>query len=142
MDEADRNESLEDVQLEDNIWTLIRMDPASLATGDIELIPGSQFSRLKRIGQTKQNATASLDVNADLSVYHIQYRDIPRTLTIRFKTHFPFEIMGWEETSSNDKDARQSLLKTRATRTHTMLIDYWNKKSLNDTSYRKKLGLP
>ena len=142
MGEADRNDSVENVQLEDNIWALIRIDPASLMTGDIELIPGSQFSRLKHIDQTKQNATASLDVNDDLSIYHIQYSDIPRALTFRFKTHFPFEIMGWEETSSREKDGGQAILKTRATRTHTMLIDYWNKKSLSDTSYRKKLGLP
>ena len=142
MDEADRNDSLEDVQLEDNIWALIRIAPDSLATGDIEIIPGSQFSRLKHIDQKKQNATASLDVHADLCSYSIIYKDIPRALTIRFKNHFPFEIMGWEETSSLDKDAGQSILKTRATRTHTMLIDYWNKKGLKDTSYRNKLGLP
>ena len=51
MDEADQHYFIEPVQLEDDIWTWIRIDPSSLPRGDIRLIPGSQFSRLKHIKQ-------------------------------------------------------------------------------------------
>jgi len=141
MDEADQQYSINPAQLEDDIWTFIRIDPLALATGEIELIPGSQFSRLKRINQKVQKATASLTDNDDLFTYTIQYKDIPRILIIRFKKIFPYEIMEWEETSEREKGADQSILTTRAVRTHVMLVDYWNKKSVKDSAYRKKLGL-
>jgi hypothetical protein len=141
MDEADQQYSIGPAQLEDDIWTLIRINPLSLATGDIELIPGSQFSRLKHINQEVRKATAFLADNEDLYTYTINYKDIPRILVVRFKKTFPYEIMEWEETSAQDKGADQSILTTRAVRTHMMLVDYWNKKSGKDSGYRKKLGL-
>ena len=141
MDEADQQYSIDPAQLEDDIWTLIRINPLSLATGDIELIPGSQFSRLKRINQEVRKATASLADNEDLYIYTINYKDIPRILLVRFKKTFPYEIMEWEETFALDKGADQSILTTRAVRTHVMLVDYWNKNSVKDSGYRKKLGL-
>ena len=141
MDEADQQYSIGPAQLEDDIWTLIRINPLSLATGDIELIPGSQFSRLKHINQEVQKATAFLADNEDLYTYTINYKDISRILVVRFKKTFPYEIMEWEETSALDKGVDQSILTTRAVRTHVMLVDYWNKKSGKDSGYRKKLGL-
>jgi len=51
MDEADQQYIIEPAQLEDDIWTLIRIEPSSLPTGAVQLIPGSQFSRLKHIKQ-------------------------------------------------------------------------------------------
>lgn len=141
MDEADQQYSIDPAQLEDDIWTLIRINPLLLATGDIELIPGSQFGLLKHINQEVRKATASLADNEDLYTYTIHYKDIPRILVVRFKKTFPYEIMEWEETSALDKRADQSILTTRAVRTHVMLVDYWNKNSVKDLVYRKKLGL-
>lgn len=141
MDEADQQYSIGPAQLEDDIWTLIRINPLSLATGDIEFIPGSQFSRLKHINQEVQEATATLTDHSDLYAYTVHYKDIPRILSIRFKKTFPYEIMEWEETSSPGNWADQSTLTTRAVRTHVMLVDYWNKKSVKDLVYQKKLGL-
>lgn len=141
MDEADQHYTLASAQLEDEIWTLIRMDPQSLETGNIELIPGSQFSRLKRINQKVQKATASLTEDNNLNIYSIEYNEIPRKLTIKFKKAFPYEIMAWEEISSRDKGPHKKVLTTRAMRTHIMLIDYWNKNSVADSVLRERLGL-
>ncbi len=141
MDEGDQQYLIEPVQLEDDIWTLIRIEPSSLPTGDIRLIPGSQFSRLKHIKQEIQKATATLREADGLYIYAIKYAAIPRTLTIKFKKAFPYEIMAWEETSAKDKSVDGELLTTRAVRTNIMHIDYWNKKSVEDLKIRKKLGL-
>jgi len=93
------------------------------------------------INQEVQKATAFLADNEDLYTYTINYKNIPRNLVVRFKKTSPYEIMEWEETSVLDKGADQSILTTRAVRTHVMLVDYWNKKSVKDSGYRKKLGL-
>jgi len=141
MDEADQDYTVDRAQLEDDIWTLIRLDPLLLKTGEMKLIPGSQFSRLKHIEQKVEKAEASLTEEKALYVYAIVYRDIPRELVIKFKKEFPYQIMEWEETSARDKGPDQSILTTRAVRTHVMLVDYWNKKSVGDLEIRKKLGL-
>jgi hypothetical protein len=62
-------------------------------------------------------------------------------LVIRFKKTFPYEILEWEEAFVPEKGTGQSVLTTRAVRTHVMLVDYWNKNSVKDLVYRKKLGL-
>jgi len=141
MDEADQQYLIEPAQLEDDIWTLIRIEPLSLPTGAIRLIPGSQFSRLKHIKQEVQKAAATLLEEEDVYIYSIRYLAISRALTIKFKKVFPYEIMEWEEASAGDKSEDGALLTTRAVRTNIMLIDYWNKKSVVDLKIRKKLGL-
>ncbi len=141
MDEGDRQYTMDGVQLEDDVWNLIRIAPDLLATGEINLIPGSQYSRLKRVIQKVQKATASLNENEDQYIYSIVYKEIPRKLVVKFKKVFPYEIMEWEETSASDRGADQSILTTRAIRTHILLIDYWNKSSVSDSVYRKELGL-
>lgn len=141
MDEADQESTLDRTRLEDEIWTLIRMDPHVLATGNMELIPGSQFSRLKHINQKVQKADASLIEENEQYVYRVVYQTIPRKLVIKFEKAFPYKITEWEETSEMDKGADQSVLTTRAVLTHVMLVDYWNKRSVADSKYRKKLGL-
>jgi len=141
MDEGDRDYTLDSAQLEDDIWTLIRLDPNLLKTGEMEIIPGSQFSRLKHMEQKVEKAHSSLIEEKDVYVYAVSYRDIPRKLVIKFKMEFPYQILEWEETSARDKGPEQSILTTKAVRTHVMLVDYWNKKSVADLEIRKKLGL-
>jgi len=141
MDEGDRDYTLDSAQLEDDIWTLIRLDPNLLKTGEMEIIPGSQFSRLKHMEQKVEKAHSSLIEEKDVYVYAVSYRDIHRKLVIKFKMEFPYQILEWEETSARDKGPEQSILTTKAVRTHVMLVDYWNKKSVADLEIRKKLGL-
>jgi hypothetical protein len=83
----------------------------------------------------------SLIEKNNLYIYTIEYMDIPRQLVIKFEKSFPYQIMEWEETSARDKGPNQSILSTRAVRTHVMLVDYWNKSSVADSKYRKELGL-
>jgi hypothetical protein len=141
MNESDQQYAVEATQLEDDIWTSIRINPFELRTGEIQLIPGSQFSRLKRINQEVRKAVATLGADDDLYTYTINYKDIPRNLIIRFKKTFPYEILEWEEAFVPEKGTDQSVLTTRAVRTHVMLVDYWNKNTVKDLVYRKKLGL-
>ena len=140
MKEADQKISAGPGLLEDEIWNTIRMNPADLPVGDIELIPGSQFCLLNHITPGIAQAEAQLIEEGDKFKYVIKYRNLARKLNIIFNRAFPYDIMEWEETRTN-KDQDNSTLKTRAVRTDILLLDYWNKNHVSDSVYRSKLGL-
>jgi hypothetical protein len=141
QEEADRESTVDGALLEDEIWTLIRLDPESLPVGEIEIIPGLQHARLLHTETTARQAVAERTVRDDpvegsLTVYTVRYADPARSLEIRFQTGFPHAIVGWEESHGGDGERR-----TRAVRTHSTRLDYWNRNSVSDSEYRRLLGL-
>jgi hypothetical protein len=133
--EADEAFSLPARWLEDEIWTRTRLAPASLPTGEVEVIPGGQQSRLRHRRPAVETARASLRDNGDgSSTYTLEYAAAGRTLAIRFESSFPHGILGWEE---RDRGA----LTTRATRTHVMREAYWRLNRNADAPRRADLGL-
>ncbi len=136
--EGDIKEKLDRTYLEDEIWTKIRINPATLPTGSIQVIPGTFHLRLKHIEAGSKTAQASLKVleNSAFSEiahhqYSLQYDD--RSLTIYFEKNFPFQILGWEETSRG--------LTTKAVKKEAIKSPYWQKNSNADRELRKRLGL-
>ncbi len=69
------------------------------------------------------------------------YPGLDRTLTIRFKATFPFEILGWEETARSGFGDRARRLTTRATRDRSLMLDYWNHNHNADAAFRAELNL-
>lgn len=148
QDEADRQFVVKPQILEDEIWTLIRLAPKSLPTGDIEMLPGLFFIRLRHLDFKVQKANAQLSTIDDASlsdkpvrVYTIQYKTINRLLKIMFESNFPYAILAWEETYKSGFGDNTKELTTTARRTNTVYTDYWTKHSVADSTYRKKLGL-
>jgi hypothetical protein len=142
--EGDQSFSLDAVWLEDEVWTHIRLDPASLPTGAVRMIPGTMASRLRHTPFEVMNATASLapvvsPTGGDLMRYTIEYSD--RTLAIDFGKAFPHEIAGWSETYIDGFGANAQRLTTRAVKSNSMMIDYWNRHSNADAHLRGELGL-
>jgi len=140
QDEADREARVGAAMPEDEIWTRIRIDPSSLPIGEVEVIPGLQDARMTHRPAAIERATAELsgEQGGSVAVYRLEYRDFPRTLVIRFEAAFPFTVLSWEEHHDASGDERQI---TRATRTHSVMTDYWNKNSVGDGDDRRKLGL-
>jgi len=56
---------------EDEIWTRIRLNPHTLPTGDIEIIPGKQFARFRHFKLKAEKATATLKRSWDLFINRI-----------------------------------------------------------------------
>ena len=136
--EGDVNEKLDKVHLEDEIWTKIRINPATLPTGSIKIIPGAFHLRLKHIEARSKTAQAGLEElgKSDFSEvahrrYSLKYDD--RSLDIYFEKDFPFQILGWEETARG--------LTTRALKKESLKSPYWQKNSNADRVLRKQLGL-
>lgn len=138
--EGDQEFSLDAVLLEDEIWTKIRLNPTSLPTGKIELIPSTQYLRLKHQDFGVETAVATLEATTNpelselpLQTYKIAYRDFGRVLTVTFESAFPHAIVAWSEEERG--------LKTEAVRTHAIKSAYWGKHDVKDAPLREQLGL-
>lgn len=128
--EADEDFNLNKAILENELWTKLRINPKSLPTGDLEIIPSFEFLRLRHIPFKAHSAKATLTD----STYAISYPELNRSLTIKFKTQFPYEIDSWEETFISGFGSKAQEMTTKATKLKTIKSDYWNKNSnVNDT---------
>lgn len=157
--EADQKFSIPDHLTEDGLWALIRLQPAALPTGRLQILPGTQFLRMRHLPTRAIAATAEvrdfnpasdslataggLRVGAKaLRVYELVYaKPVERTLRIAFEAEFPHSIIGWEELGVSGWGPSQKALTTRAVRTNVMQSDYWAKNSNRDAPLRAKLGV-
>lgn len=135
--EGDQNLLLphQNVHLEDEFWTLIRMQPSALPLGAISVLPGELYLRLRHRPHQPLAAQASLESVGAHMQYRLEYPEARRTLLIQFERDFPHVIRGWEESVGGDP-------KTVARLTHReMNSNYWEKNRPQDRPLREKLGL-
>jgi len=135
--EADSTFNLEKSWTENELWIKLRIDPKSLPVGEIDIIPSLEYIRLNHDELKSYKAFTSLENGS----YTISYEDLNRVLKINFNPNFPYDILGWEETSKSNSDASEEVLTTKATKLKTLNSDYWNKKSVSDIKLRETLKL-
>jgi len=134
--EADQRISLNQTTLENDIWNKLRINPTKIKTGAQKLIPDFSFIRLKHIPVKAYQAEVVQQNNQDTLVTKIAYKDLDRVLNIYQSAAFPFEILKWEEkTSELDKNFTKAVLQKY------MRIDYWNKNSSKFVFLRDSLQL-
>lgn len=127
--EADYTSSIEKTILENELWTQLRINPKTLPTGNLKIVPSLESTRLNHYKIKAYNANAVLKNNS----YTLTYPELNRTLIINFNSNFPFDILSWEETVSGST--------TTATKLETLKSDYWNKKSTTNEVLREQLQL-
>ncbi|MBO6879693.1 septum formation inhibitor Maf [Winogradskyella sp.] len=135
--EADQNFNIEKNWTENELWTKLRIDPQSLPTGELKIVPSLEFTRLRHQPIKAYDAIASLENG----IYTLSYPELNRTLKINFNNEFPFDILGWEETSESGFGASTKTLTTKATKLSSIKSAYWNKNNNADESLREKLKL-
>lgn len=135
--EADQDFNLEKTWTENELWTKLRIDPNGLPTGSIEIVPAIEYLRLKHETIKAYTANASLKNG----FYTISYPDLNRSLKINFNTQFPFDILGWEETTISGHGAATITLTTKATRLKSMKSAYWTKNTNADQELRESLKI-
>lgn len=135
-------QTIEKNLLEDDLWSKVRLDPAHLPEGTAMLIPS--FFHL-RLGHEKTEALECTltkgKVNNEISTYSIKYREVDRTISIKYQTSFPHKILGWEETSYSGFGPDRKKLTTTAELQKSIKSKYWTKNSLNDAALRADLEL-
>ena len=146
--EGDENFQIDGDLLEDGIWTKIRLAPDKLPLGEITMVPGSQFARLRHKPLKAYKATTELTTlkepalaSEDLQAYSINYPDLQRRLTIKFEKSFPHRILAWEESYKSGFGPNAKVLTIKAVKTHSMKSDYWSRNKLADSHLRDELGI-
>lgn len=149
--EGDQEKELPLVWMEDELWTLLRINPSSLPTGNIKIIPGLLQQRLLHTNLQAEDATASLvkvsetpswlETERNLMSYSITYKGKQRTMTIYFSEGFPHAIAGWEESYPDGFGKDKKILTTRAVKDKTLITDYWNRNNNSDAALRDSLDL-
>lgn len=149
--EGEEDYRAEKVMLEDELYNRIRLNPAKLPVGTVQLIPSAASARLRHKKMEPQSAKITLSAIAtrawfsesakpvtiadSLQIYSLDYTKDARKLTIVFEKAFPYRIMGWEETY----DDFGKMLTSRAILTKTVRSDYWKHHAPADSMLRKQL---
>ena len=135
--EADQDFKLNKAILENELWTQLRINPESLPTGQLNIIPSFEYSRLRHAELKPYSANATLSNG----VYRLEYPELNRTLTINFDSKFPYEITSWEENYRSGFGPNAKPMTTKATKLKTIKSAYWGKNNNADEGLRKELLL-
>ncbi|WMN07437.1 hypothetical protein QYS48_28745 [Marivirga arenosa] len=135
--EGDIETELEKVWLEDELWTLIRLNPEKLPSGEIKILPSTQYIRLKHKEAIPYSASIDIINHNSLKILELNIPDLEKNLKIQFEANHPYKIQSWKETYPENGE----MMTTEATLNERLMLDYWNKNSVNDSIYREKLGL-
>jgi hypothetical protein len=135
--EGEEDFTLDVTWLEDELWSQIRLDPTGLPTGEVKIIPGLFFTRLKHSEMKPLPAFISSSESPDGVQYSIDFVEQARKLTITYQRRFPHRILGWEESFVE----RGQTLTTKAILDKSMMINYWMKNKNEFQYLRDSLGL-
>lgn len=128
--------------LEDDIWTLIRINPNRLPQGEVSMVPLTTYLRLRHAPVRARKAKAALTrLDKNRLRYQVTYLDMDRVLTIDFEAKFPFRIASWSEAQPSGWGPSKKRLTTEATLNKRIVSDYWNRHRKSDLPLRKQLGL-
>lgn len=100
--EKEIHEITEKGNLEDEIWTKIRMNPDALPQGEIEMIPSLGYWNKIHKSPSAQEVKAELkDIEGTkkLKIYLLDYPALKRKFDIIFEANFPFQIIEFRETN-------------------------------------------
>jgi hypothetical protein len=136
--ESFKNKKVSTDFLEDDIWTLLRLNSDELPEGEVKMVPSMSYMRMKHVPLKAYQAKAATGESEDgQKTYTLSYPDLNRTLTITYEKEFPYSILSWEETYPDGG----AVLTTKAKRIKQIKSDYWNRSSNSDAYLRAELGL-
>lgn len=139
--ESFSKKALQKVDLEDDIWSQIRISPKELKIGKSEMIPSFFYLQLLHQKTKSYKVELSLSERKTETTYSLYYPELDRKLSIRFETKFPHKILGWEETYQSGWGPSKKSLTSSATLINSIKSDYWTKNKPKDSALRKELGL-
>tara|TARA_R110001632_G_scaffold102272_4_gene210368 strand:- start:2653 stop:3552 length:900 start_codon:yes stop_codon:yes gene_type:complete len=144
--EGDKTTRIKRSFLEDEVFTVLRMNPTLLPKGNVQFIPPANYIQMKHLplqsfkAKTTLNSYDKEDLpGGDLMEYKIEYVQLKRTMRIVFENKAPYKIIGWFETFPSAFDGK--LRTTRAVLKQQKMLPYWSQNSLKDATLRKELGL-
>jgi hypothetical protein len=132
--ESDEDKKIGPALLEDELWTRIRLNPASLPTGKKQVVPSAVFSRIRHKAYIAHPADIQVVKGDKESTLRLNYEGLPRALSIVFETASPHRILSWEEMDNAKVSSKGTLKKTR-------MSAYWSENSNGFASLRDSLQI-
>ncbi|MHC5068476.1 MAG: hypothetical protein ACYTF0_07775 [Planctomycetota bacterium] len=132
--EGDSSQPIGETWLEDELWTRLRLDPASLPLGQVMMVPAALARRFHQRDASALKAEVSI-INHDRhhDRLEVHYPTIDRRLRIIYRRDFPHHIEGWNE--------HEAGAHTSAQRQQRRFGPYWQWHSNADRARRAELGL-
>ncbi len=130
--EGDSDQRLPQTLLEDELWTKLRIDPAALPLGKVQVVPATLYLRFRHQPFQVHDATLSMEKGNGEHTLRLHYDDMARDLAIRFEPTSPYRILGWEELD-NGKLMSKGQLKT------TRMEAYWSQHDNKHNGMRDSL---
>lgn len=130
--EASNNELLED-----EIWTSIRLNPEGLPTGEVQMIPGSIYTRFSHRNPVPELAKVEWVAGSanNTIAYQIKYPASKRIVKIEIQNQQPYAIEAWSE------GVEGGLITTAKLTNRLRNFAYWQHNNEAGVQFRSKLGL-
>ncbi len=139
--ESFENLKVKKTLLEDDVWTMIRLNPEKLPIGKMNVIPSFSIMRFLHLEFKSYECEMDKKTETETTVYNLNYPELKRKLSITFENKFPNKVLSWEESYPDGFYKNPKVLTSTGKLIKTIKSDYWNKNSNNDGVWRKKLGL-
>ncbi|MBP9193740.1 MAG: hypothetical protein KBF57_03595 [Saprospiraceae bacterium] len=138
--EGDTDQALPEVLLEDEIWTLLRINPNAIPIGRQKFIESGLIQRLhhKKPGITECTISKADTLWEARPLACLTLEMANRKLTIYREKDFPFSIYGWEESYAEHGG---KVLTTRAKLLRQYRLPYWKLNNLSHAGWRDSLAL-
>lgn len=137
-EEGEKSFSIEGIA-EDDLWNLIRINPNQVPKGSVMMMPSLIYQRFSHSDFIAEEVfIRALDISENRSQLEVTYSSGNRVLKINYEKQFPYQILGWEEEHTNNNGDKEL---TKAERKGTKVIDYWNRKAIEDEFLRDELKL-
>lgn len=135
--EGNKDFEVKNVVTENQIPAQLRINPQSMPVGKIQIIPSTEYLRLKHIETKAYDAIAKLSEIPDGYLYSVKFSDLGRTIAFKTEKTFPYRILSWMD---RFKDGATPMVST-GTLKETLRTPYWNKNSNKDAILRDSLKL-
>ncbi|WP_350286070.1 septum formation inhibitor Maf [uncultured Croceitalea sp.] len=139
--EADQSTAFDKAHLENEIWNKIRINPADLPIGKIEIVPSLEFFRVRHTPVQAMPATATLETKDGISSYSIDYGAASRKLTINFTADFPYAVESWTDEFKSGYGSKAKVLVSKGTKMKMLKTPYWGQNSNSFVHLRDSLNL-
>ena len=133
--EGDKIADIEQGMLEDEIFTRLRINPQSVITQSVKMIPNLTYTRLRHKPIAPLNASVAIkDGEKGMKICIVTYPDIKRRLEVAFEAAFPYKITGFKEYDGEKVMSEARLRKS-------VMSAYWEQHDLKSDPLRTALGL-
>jgi len=125
----------QDAWLEEELFTVVRLNPAALPTGAFRAMPSQLAFRFAHQQPQVFDAEGALtETKGEKLVYTVSYPRLNRALRIEFDREFPHIIRRWDIASPSG-------VTTAELADRQMNVNYWRHNQPGDRAMRRKLGL-